>query len=430
MTRRAGGLALVTLVLACSDPAPGEPDGAPPPPDAGPTRSYALASTGAQLVIQPAPAIILGAADLATDVDAVVVHQEFYGLPWDAFEAGAAPPAAWVAIMDGLAADAAAIGPVFLSLQLVSGDGRRHLADRAVVTPGGIQTEAGWSAPCYDFATAPDGAAKRAAYVAYVDWMVRRFQPRWVNVAIELNLYAMACPDAAWNALVEVERAAYDAAKAALPGVVAFPSIQIDVLHGYGPDCTSPDRDACFDASYAKLANVARDRFAVTTFPYLVPALRDQGAIPAGWLTRAGDRGGEATIVAETGWLATPMVVQRGAECIAAIPSSEADQVAWFDRVIAEAAARELEVVTWVANRDLVPAELMTDCPCDYDASWCGFLDAFRQSAGTSPDAQAGAEFALKRFGSMGLRHHDGAMRAPLHARWEAARALPWSGAD
>jgi hypothetical protein len=89
----------------------------------GPTRPYALASAGAQLQLQPQPAITLTQADLASDVDVVLVHQEFYGLPWEAFETETAPPAEWVAAMDDLAARARAVGPVFLSLQLVSGRG-------------------------------------------------------------------------------------------------------------------------------------------------------------------------------------------------------------------------------------------------------------------------------------------------------------------
>jgi hypothetical protein len=170
------------------------------------TRPYALASAGAQLVLQPQPAITLTSPDLASDVDVVLVHQEFYGLPWDSFEAGTSPPAEWVAVMDDLAARAQAVGPVFLSLQLVSGPGRRFLADRAVVVNGALSNPSGMTTECYDFSTAPDGASKRAAYVAYVDWMVRRFQPRWVNVAIEMNLFT-SCGDGPWNALVEVERA-------------------------------------------------------------------------------------------------------------------------------------------------------------------------------------------------------------------------------
>jgi hypothetical protein len=71
---------------------------------------------------------------------------------------------------------------------------------------------------------------------------------------------------------------------------------------------------------------------------------------------------------------------------------------------------------------------MMGDCPCDFDGDWCGFLEEVRQSAGPGIDAQAGAEYAIKQFGAMGLRHHDGTPRAAFFARWQAARALGWSG--
>ena len=380
--------------------------------DAGPTRPYALASTGAQLLLTPQPGIYLGAANLAADVDVVLIHQDFYGVPWTEFEAGTAPPAAWVFVMDTLAAHASSVGPVALSLQLVSGDGRRFLADRTVVTSGTITTQKAWSAQCYDFSTAADGAAKRAAYLAYVDYMVAKFQPHWVNVAIEINMFSVR-PASAWNALVDVERAAYDRVKAASPTAIVYPSISLEYLYGYAT-CAG-DLTTCYDANYTQLANLKRDRFAVTTFPYLLPEMRDQTAIPADWFTRPGDRGGEQTIVAETGWLGTPLVAKT-TSCVTGIESSEALQLAWFDKLMAS--ADRMDLVTWVSNRDVMPAELMTDCPCDYDATWCGFLDAFRQSVGSDPNAQAGAEYGLKQFGSMGLRHHDGTLRT------EARRAL------
>jgi hypothetical protein len=411
---------------AAGDAGPGDATPADAAADAGPTRAYALASSGASLVLEPQPAIVLGPADLAGDVDAVLIHQEFYGLPWAEFASGAEPPPEWVAIMDDLADGAAAVGPVFLSLQLVSGAGRHYLADRTVVNSGTLSTEAGWSAPCYDFDAAADGAQRRAAYLAYVDWMVRRFQPRWVNVAIEMNMF-MDCGDAAWNALVDVERAAYDAVKAVDPSILAFPSIQLEFLYGWA-GCGQPDRDTCYDAAYARLAQVARDRFAVTSFPYLVAALRDDPALDDGWFTRAGDRGGERTVIAETGWLAEPMVVLRDTSCIEAIPVAAGAPLAHLERALAPAETGAIDLVTWVSDRDLLPTAMLSDCPCAFDADWCAFLDAYRQSAGVDIDAQAGAEYALKQFGAMGLRDHDGNARADLYARWQQARALPWAG--
>jgi hypothetical protein len=326
--------------------------------------------------------------------------------------------------MDGLVADAAAVGPVALSLQMVSGGGRSFLADRAVVNDGVVSTQVGWSARCYDFSSAPDAAALRAGYLAYLEWMIRRFSPRWVNLAIEMNMFAASCSDSAWNALVDLERDAYDTAKAVDPDVIAFPSIQLELLYGWA-GCAG-DREACFDAAYAKLDRIKRDRFAVTSLPFLIEELRDPAVLPADWFTRAGDRGGERTIVAEAAWLAEPMNVLLGASCIEAVPADEVKQLAFFDKLMAEAVDHGIELVTWISNRDLIDTPLMSDCPCDYDADWCGFLGGLRQSAGGDPNAQASAEYSIKQFGAMGLRRYDGTPREPFFSHWQALRTVPY----
>jgi hypothetical protein len=240
-----------------------------------------------------------------------------------------------------------------------------------------------------------------------------------------MNMF-MACGAGPWNALVDVERAAYDAAKAA-GAAVAFPSLQLEFLYGKAGDCVSAD-DTCFDVNYAKLASLKRDRFAVTTFPYLLQALRDPAAIRDDWFTRPGDRGGERTVIAETGWLGAPLVVTLGAQCITGIPSSQTEQLTWFNKVLAAAERGKMDLVTWVSNRDVLPAGLMSSCPCTYDVAWCALISAIRQSAGAAPDAQAGAEYAIKQFGAMGLRQYDGTPRLAFMARWEAVRELPWAG--
>jgi hypothetical protein len=268
---RWSSLALAALVLACSDgdgapPADASattdavPDAAPPGPDAGDAgpdaapRSFLLASAGVQLNVTGKVGMHLLPGNLAEDVDVVSVHNDFYGLPWDAFQASEEPPALWVDEMDRIAAIATDAGKgVFLTLQLAGGPTRHHLADRAYEEGGELKVAAAWSTECYDFAAEPDGAARQSAYAAYVDWMVRRFDPIYVNVAVELNLF-MSC-GAAWDGMVDVERAAYAAAKAAKPDVVAFPSIQIDALQGLAAEQCAEGQtaDECFEANYARL---------------------------------------------------------------------------------------------------------------------------------------------------------------------------------
>jgi hypothetical protein len=92
--------------------------------DPGPTRSYRLASSGSQLVVSGAETgLLLTDADLATDVEVVAVHQEYYGVPWDAFAADAPPPSGWAGRMSRIASSARAAGKqVFLSVSPLDGN--------------------------------------------------------------------------------------------------------------------------------------------------------------------------------------------------------------------------------------------------------------------------------------------------------------------
>src|SRR4051794_24754958 len=55
-------------------------------------RTQKLAASGAQFFVKNGAGIELRPANLVADADLVAVHQDFYGIPWDAFEAGSDPP--------------------------------------------------------------------------------------------------------------------------------------------------------------------------------------------------------------------------------------------------------------------------------------------------------------------------------------------------
>ena len=103
--------------------------------DAGDATSASgtrLAVSGAQLLVTgPALGLQLTEANIAEDADVIAVHQEFYGIPWSAFETNTPPPAEWAALMDRLAAQAARDRkPVFLSVNMLNGT-RERLAEYA-----------------------------------------------------------------------------------------------------------------------------------------------------------------------------------------------------------------------------------------------------------------------------------------------------------
>ena len=393
----------------------------------GQTRPFLLASAGTQLLIDgPSIGLQLTEADLAEDVDLVAVHQEFYGVPWQSFVDGSAPPAEWSARMQALADHAHAVSDgVFLSISMLNG-ARETLAERTVIEDGQPKGEDNWAVRCYDFATAADGAQMRAAYLRYVEHMVELFAPTYLNFAVEVNLFFEKCPDAV-PGLIEIANAAYAAAKAKQPGLIAFPSIQIDHLYGVADDScpAGMDEDVCFERNYAQLEGLERDRFAISSYPFLQgQSLAD---VPDDWFERAAARGGERALIAETGWLSTDLIAQNGDQCTTVISANEAAAAAYLERVLADADRIPLELVTWWSNRDLLPAGLMTNCPCDYEPTWCQVVDVFRGAAGgpLTPGADYIGEILLKAFGTMGIRDYDGKPKPALSALWNEARVVP-----
>lgn len=393
--------------------------------DAG-TRHFLVASVGEKLLVSGSDlGLQLVDAHVAADADVVGMHHEIYGVPWDAFEADSAPPAEWTAVMQKLSTAAKATGKsVFLSISMLNGN-RETLAAKTRIENGQIKTDDAWAPHCYDFRTAADGASKQAAYLRYVDAMVDFFQPAFLNIAIEVNLFFEKCP-AATGGAIDVIDAAYDAVKAKHPEILVFPSFQIEHLYGFSKDsCADPSqRDTCFDSAYSVIQNIKRDRFAMSSYPYLNGITR-AADLPADWFTRGASRGGERALIAETGWLSTPLVAKTGAGvCQTVFSFTRTDAAGYVDRVLRDAESADLDLVTWWSDEDLVTTEFMTDCPCAFDATWCTVLDIFRGPPGPAgTDTQFFGEIFLKAFGTMGLRDYTGAPKTELYAPWSAALA-------
>jgi hypothetical protein len=390
------------------------------------TRHLQLAVSGAQLLVSgPNLGLQLTPADLADDADVVAMHIEFYGVPWDALLNETPPPPEWSARMDELSQYSRSLGrPIFLSISMLNGARERLAATTVVDGSGKLATRDDTSERCYDFGSAQDGLQRKQAYLRYVQDMVARFEPAYVNVAIEVNLFFEKCRVAA-PSLIEVSDAAYDTVKALRPGTVVFPSFQIDHLQGYSKD-SCPDsakRDACFDANYAQIARMKRDRFAVSSYPFL-NQIGSAADLPADWFSRAARRGDERVVIAETGWLSSALVARADdGSCPRVFSFAEDDSARYLARVLADAVDLDMDLVTWWSDRDLVRSELMTDCPCTFDATWCTVLDVFRGPAQPqTPNAQFLSEVLLKAFGTMGLRRYDGTPRAGHMLLWNAAR--------
>jgi len=377
--------------------------------------------------------------NLAEDVDTISFHNDFIGVPWDEFADGdiSGLPDPWVQAVDAWVDLAEETGKeVFLSLALVGGsEGRNTLASRATTSGGTLATEDGWAASCFNFHTDADGERWRQAYLAYVRYMVGRFQPVFLNHAIEVNLFSLGCdpvdPDA-FDSIMEVADAAYDAAKELRPGIVAFPSFQIDTMRDNQGEgwCSAGSEGACFAIAFERVQAMKRDRFAVSTYPFISELVG--GTFRETWFEEIAQATGERLVVAETGFASDDLLLNTGSESVPACAvyheADEPAQEAYLTVLLTEAERLGMDLVTWWSGRDIFPSRFVTECPCETETDYCAVLSYFRQVATPpTPENQAMAELAFRVFESMGVRRWDGTPKAAL-TTWRAWLARPRDG--
>jgi hypothetical protein len=441
---RTGALLLLVLAASCGGGSRGSPvasdggadaafDGGPTqegsPGEAGATRPYALATGGVQLLVTgTTTGLQITPADVTMDADVIDVHQEYYGVPWSQLAAGQQPPGAWIAQMNAIEHYAATSGkPVFLSISMLDG-ARKTLAPQAVEQDGSLATPQPYATSCFDFASDPTGPSMKQAYLAYVTWMINEFHPAYLDIAIEVNLFFENCPSAAAG-VVDVSNAAYATAKALSAGTPVFPSFQVEHLYGYSGPCAAGGSTPaqCFDTNYATITGMTRDRFAMSTYPTIPGVLDSPSQVPADWFTRGASRGNERAVISETGWNSSSIVAQTsGGACMQVEPSTEANTAAYLGLVLAAARAAPMDLVDWWGDEDLVVSQLMTDCPCTFDTTWCTVLTAFSGSPVDGGfDSYYYGQIELKAFGSMGLRDYTGNPKPTTFPVWTAALQTP-----
>jgi hypothetical protein len=146
---------------------------------------------------------------IAQDSNLAAFHMEWFGVPWREFASGQAPAEAWLREMDAIRGLQQRLGlPVYLALTPIGGS-RDRLAPNAAGTYA-LTTDDSFGAPCEAIDARPDYATViRPGFRNYVSYMIRRFQPRFVALSIEVDLYTFHCP-AAWNAMKRLINETYD----------------------------------------------------------------------------------------------------------------------------------------------------------------------------------------------------------------------------
>lgn len=393
--------------------------------DAGPdaaTRSFFMGTTPIGTSGTTFPSIEL---DHLADGDLVSLHiDDFWGIPWDAFAAGAAPPAPWADRWSSLAAGARATGkPLYLALSPLGG--RVTLAPN--VDPSG-NPRAGWAptdaSGCYDFSSAP-AAGWRDAYVRYVRYVVDLVRPDYLSPGLEVNVLFTKCPSQkdyfmTWYAGV------HSALKAAYPSLPIFPTVQMEHLYGIAEPAAScgagMSDGACFDEHLTAVLRMPGDRIAFSIYPQAWDFVGR--SMPADTFSKVRTATTRPIWISESGWNAVPVLSAYGtqpAQCgspLVPASSGNDDRLSdWLSTLLSAADAHSFEAVVWWEDRDLFDGEVASQCPCPGINDTCSLLAAFRS-------VSSATEIVFRLFGNMGLRHHNGSPR-PALATWMAYLARP-----
>lgn len=365
---------------------------------------------------------------LSQDSDYVTIHDDFYGLPWQAFTTNGALPLSWATRLNAtLEMVIAWDKPVFLALEMLSGNLRTCPAQNASDAPDGTPQVAPFSGctQCYDFnpATNPAAASLQKAFALYAAFytsaLLDHGSPKGllgVNIGAELNLEGgRLCGEGWWegvvawhNGVYEVLRGFLDARNLTAAAVPVFPSIQVEALMGVqdGQACAgelakaaaaggaapTPALTACIAQGVARVAPLRRDAFGVSTYPpppAMMPGKNGGGGGPQPWYLGAviaalPPQDASTFRIAETGWNRVPMVVNLGngsvgsngqggggesedppLDCQLLVDSSPALANSWLEYLVREAEGRGWAWVTWWSDTDLLYDGAMSSCPCD-----------------------------------------------------------------
>ncbi|GMR22994.1 MAG: hypothetical protein BMS9Abin37_1383 [Acidobacteriota bacterium] len=351
------------------------------------------------------------AQHLLEDTNLVVLHFDFWGIPWASFMADEPLPSAWVASMDAIQELRDELGlPVFLALTPIAGS-RNGLAPEARGTDF-LTLDEFFSPPCERIHDRPDADELRVAYGNYVDYMVGRFDPIFLAISIEVNLYAQYCPGA-WDDMKALLNDVYETQKAEHPGLPVFNTFHIDSMWeaGESEDCFGFTTE-CLDANLIALRDLETDLFAISSYP-LGPYDQNGASLPSYWISIFAERTGKPLAIAETGFQARSLTVENPAtpgECFVGLPSSPGAQTRYLQQVLADAEALEMPFVTWWGNHDFIPQDFSQPCRCEVEHPWCDFLNSQSES-----DRLIG-----RFFSTIGLRTYQGTPR-PALADWQRA---------
>lgn len=192
-------------------------------------------------------------------------------------------------------------------------------------TRDGIPTEWREAAPPAGLSSFSDPEVRNGV-LAWVVLLADTFEPRWLNVAVEIDVYSVSRPDDYHN-LASLYRELYATIKERHPDTMVFASFQMEL----------GDR-----TRVAELAD-ALDLIGISTYPYI-----DGGGIPADDFIDDLATLGLPIAIAETGYPAADMPTILGLQ-----EFTPTDQVAYVEWLGRRAHEPGLEFVVWFLPFDI-----------------------------------------------------------------------------
>jgi len=253
---------------------------------------------------------------VATEGDLVAFHFDD-GIPWEGLLAGTELPPAFVGEMASRKAFAAKNPQLAVYVATAITNQTRNAIPGSWRAGGPPPSVAGRS---FADPKVREGIRRWARYLA------DEFEPDWLNLAVEINMYEATEP-ADYPNLVSLYRELYEEIKAAHPDTVVFASFQMELG----------------DPGAAEDLVDALDIVGISTYPYLT----GDGFPPEDYFDSVADLG-LPLAVAETGYPAAALPTLAGKQTFS--PSDQAAYVEWLGR---RAVSPGLIFVTWFFPTDI-----------------------------------------------------------------------------
>lgn len=223
-----------------------------------------------------------------------------------------------------------------------------------------------------------DDADVRAAFLSYAEYVALNYQPAYLAIGVEMNLYYEKNKDD-WKNFRSLYAEAYSAVKEASPETQVTVTLQYEDLQGL-----LPREDKHFADWQLVRAFDPIDFVAISTYPSF--AFADPAAIPANYYSQLTAFTDKPIAIAEMGYASSGG--QQDANS-----GTEEQQAAYLERAIEEAQKLSLAFAVWFAIWD--------------------------------PAYAVDTGFAA--FQSIGLLRTDGTEK-PAWQRWDAAARRPYRG--